>query len=511
VRDGWRLAAVVGALSVASDLGKGLADGQALSTCVLSVRLAQALDLPAADVEATFWVGLLRFVGCTATSSGMARALGDELAVGAAFATADARYMSDVLRGAGVASGGNPLRLARFLARAPHVVREHEVASCEVARLVAARLQLPAAVGDALFQVFERWDGRGNPGLAGGTALAAAVRVERVARIADLVTSAQGLPAAHRVLQAQAGSVLDPHVVGVFCANSAQLMPPPGGGGSLADLLAAEPQPHRLFGPAILHEALAVFGTVADLKSPFLAGHSGRVSDLAAAAATAAGLPPADVLALRRAGLVHDVGRVAVSSKVWDKPGRLAAGEWELVRLHPHHTGRVLDRVPELSRIAALAAAHHERPDGTGYPRGLNGAALGRSAAVLAAADTAAALGEARPHRPAVARSDRARIMREEVLANRLDGDAVESVLAALEEPRARPRHNADLLTLREREVLALVARGATNRQAGTKLGISAKTVNAHLEHVYRKLGVRSRAAAVFHGIQDGLVDPPAG
>ncbi len=143
MQGGWRLAEVIGALSVASDLGKGLADGQALRTCTLAVELAERMDLPPADIEATFWVSLLRFVGCTATATEMGTALGDERAVSAAFASADPRSIADVLSRAVRVTGRRPDRLALFLLRAPRVIRDHEVASCEVAQLVADRLALP--------------------------------------------------------------------------------------------------------------------------------------------------------------------------------------------------------------------------------------------------------------------------------------------------------------------------------------------------------------------------------
>jgi DNA-binding CsgD family transcriptional regulator len=191
---------------------------------------------------------------------------------------------------------------------------------------------------------------------------------------------------------------------------------------------------------------------------------------------------------------------------VWDRAGPLTAAEWELVRLHPHHSERILAGAPALRGIADLAVAHHERRDGSGYPRGTSGGQIGLSSSILAAADVAAALTETRPHRPALSVADRSRVLQEEVRGGRLVGDAVAAVLGVVDGKTPRLYASDDRLTPREQDVLKLVSRGATNRQVASRLGISSKTVNAHLEHIYRKLGVSCRAAAVFHAVQAGLL-----
>ncbi|MGW4248466.1 hypothetical protein ACWELQ_38965, partial [Nocardia sp. NPDC004722] len=183
----FRLAEIVAGLSLVSDLGKGLGEGQALRSCALTTRVADLVNLPAADREALYWVALLRFVGCTATASEMAAALGDELAVSAAFADADARDLRQVLRRALTVTGPRPDRLLGFLAKAPTVIEAHENASCEVARSVALQLGLPESVSAALDAVFERFDGKGNPGRVQGIRLPMAARVWQVAHTADLL------------------------------------------------------------------------------------------------------------------------------------------------------------------------------------------------------------------------------------------------------------------------------------------------------------------------------------
>ena len=136
-----------------------------------------------------------------------------------------------------------------------------------------------------------------------------------------------------------------------------------------------------------------------DMKSPYLAGHSRGVANLVSAAARAAGYPEDDVRALRRAALIHDLGRLGVSNAVWDKPGPITEAESERVRLHPYLTDRMLARVSALGRSREIAARHHERLDGSGYPRGLTAASLTPQDRLLAAADAYHAMTEPRPHR----------------------------------------------------------------------------------------------------------------
>ena len=218
---------------------------------------------------------------------------------------------------------------------------------------------------------------------------------------------------------------------------------------------------------------------------------------------------------MRRAGLIHDLGRVAISAAVWEKPGELSADEWERVRLHAYYTERVTAPSSTLRDLASIAGAHHERLDGTGYHRGLSGPMLGRLSRVLAAADAYQTMREPRPHRPAA--SERVAGHQLAVAANtgRLDPDAVAAVLSAVgqETPKmARPSG----LTAREAEVIALIARGLQTKQVGHRLGISAKTADHHLQNAYAKIGVSTRAAAALFAMQHGLTSwgevpiPPA-
>jgi HD-GYP domain-containing protein (c-di-GMP phosphodiesterase class II) len=243
-----------------------------------------------------------------------------------------------------------------------------------------------------------------------------------------------------------------------------------------------------------------------DVKAPHTAGHSRGVANLAAEAARLAGLPAPEVTVVRRAGLVHDLGRLGVSNAVWDKPGPLTDSEWERVRLHPYLTERMLANVEALAGARELAARHHERLDGSGYPRGLTAVALTPADRILAAADVYHALTESRPHRPARMPDEAAAEVRAEAKAGRLDGDAVNAVLRAAGHRAPVRRDWPAGLTAREVEVLGLLARGDSNKAIAKKLVVAPKTVSNHVEHIYAKIGVSTRAAAAIFAMQHGLV-----
>jgi HD-GYP domain-containing protein (c-di-GMP phosphodiesterase class II) len=211
---------------------------------------------------------------------------------------------------------------------------------------------------------------------------------------------------------------------------------------------------------------------------------------------------------VRRAALVHDLGRTGIPNTIWDKPGPLTASEWERVRLHPYYTERALARPEALARLGVVAAAHHERLDGSGYHRTLAAASLSPAARLLAAADAYHAMTEPRPHRPALEPAAAAAELRAEVRAGRLAGDAAEAVLgAAGHRVHVRRRSAPAGLTQREVEVLVLLARGASNKEIARALVIAEKTASSHVQHIYAKLDVSSRAAASLCAMRFGLLD----
>jgi HD-GYP domain-containing protein (c-di-GMP phosphodiesterase class II)/DNA-binding CsgD family transcriptional regulator len=268
-----------------------------------------------------------------------------------------------------------------------------------------------------------------------------------------------------------------------------------------------EPAPLNWIADERVDAAFGAFAAITGLKSPWLREHSTAVADLAEAAGWRMGLSSESVTTLRRAALAHDLGRVGVSNAIWEKAGPLGFGEWERVRLHSHYTERAFAQSPALAPIGRLAGSHHERLDGSGYHRGTRGGELDQAARILAVADCYSAMREPRPHRPALdAAAAEAELLRE-AAEGRLEPEAVGAVLnAGGHRVRELPREVPGGLTERELEVLLVLARGSSNQAIADDLGISVKTVGHHLQHVYQKAGVRSRAAATVWAFENDLV-----
>lgn len=506
-----RLAELTIALSLATDLGTGQPMEHGLRTCWLSLAASEALGLDEASRSCVYYVALLRFLGCTSDASETALLVGgDDVAFNATMAPMLAAGAGEGMRFfVRHAAEGLPAHRAGRVARAladPGMERRSLSSHCEVAARLGGRLGMGSAVCDALAHAYERWDGKGYPAGLAGEAVPVAIRVVSVARDAELWARQEGWPQAADVLARRRGRAHDPAVVDAFLADGERWLAGIGDD-PCAAVLAAEPGPVATIAAADVDRALGAVADFADLKSPFLRGHSTGLASLATDAARAAGLPESDTALLGRAALVHDVGRVGVPSGVWDRPGPLTAEQWERVRLHPYLTERVLRRCALLEPFADLAARHHERVDGSGYHRGAAGGQLGFAARLLAAADAYHAMTEERPHRPPLTASAAASQLADDVATGRFTRPEVDAVLiAAGQAPRPVNVGRPGGLTEREVDVLRLIARGRSNKQAAATLGISPKTVGNHVEHIYAKAGVTTRAGATLFAMEHGLL-----
>lgn len=481
---------VLVALAAATDLGMGQPLGHAARCCLLATGLAEALGVSGPGRSDVFHVALLRYVGCTADAAEIARFAGDEIALAVAVAPhvmGDPQQERDALALTGTAE----------------VKRASITAHCEAAALLATRLGLGDGVGTAMRHGFERWDGLGHPAGLAGPDIPLPVRIAVVARDVDLAARQGGFGAAAAIARARRGRAYDPAVVDAFCAVGDRLLARTADAAS-DELVAAAPVPVRRKRIDGLLEVLADF---ADAKLPYALGHTREVARLVAGACAELGMDAPTTTRARRAAMVHDLGRVGVSNRIWDKPGPLSAAEREQVRLHPFLSEQILSRSAALRPLASLAGAHHERCDGSGYYRAVGGAELSDAQQILAAADVYAALRQQRPHRPAPVAEAATAQLREEARCGRLAPRAVAAVLAAAGRPRpARPSVWPADLTDREVQVLRLACRGATKQAVGRALGIAPKTVNRHLESSYAKLGVSSRAAAALSMAGLGLL-----
>jgi HD-GYP domain-containing protein (c-di-GMP phosphodiesterase class II) len=499
------MAGVVAALSVVSDLARGHPSGEAMRACLLATELAGRAGLDVPQCGDVYYATLLRFVGCTATSHEIASILGgDDVAVRGRGDLVDATRPAEALRFlafvASLGEGSGRLRVIANLPRLSTAKTEGARADCEVGANVVARLRLPDAVRIAVLDSFERFDGHGAPARKAGTDIAEASRFAAVGYAAVMFDAVGGPGLAKHAVSRWSGRALDPGVVAVFRDAADELLMLSNPDELHAAVVDKEPGAGRTFADdAALDEALTAFGDAADLKSPWFIGHSRGVAILARTAAQSFG--SADSATVYRAGVLHDLGRVAVPTGVWERTGSLRRDEWELVRLHPYHTERILARSAVLAPLARVAGRHHERTDGSGYPAGTRGVDLDNSTRLLAAADVLQALGEARPHRPALDLASASRALSQLPL----DRAAIRAVLEAVgASVRKLPPLPAEL-TERELEVLRLLAAGRTERQIAATLVISQATVHTHTAHIYAKCGVATRAGLAMFAMEHGL------
>ena len=506
-----RLAELLGSLSLVTDLARHHPPEEALRAGVLATTIARDLGLDTETISQVFYTALLRYVGCTAPMHEYTAAMGAaEVDIRARGDMVDFTNPREALRflvsiGSTVPAWRKPVYWAATLARAGSVQKVGVQADCEVARRMAARFRLPNAVGESLYQCFERWDGHGLPLGISGEAISLPARLTCLAFAAVMFHEVGGRQIAVDAVRRWSGRSLDPELAEAFLHRSDALLEAIEGEDVWLDSLACEPSPQRLVRDQQLDEVCRGFADFVDLKSVYLHGHSTGVAALAEGTARAANLAEPDLTALRRAGLLHDLGRAAVPTLVWEKAGRLSTAEWEAVRLHTYHTERILSRAPALAPLAQLAGMHHERLDGSGYHRGAAASAQPKTARILAVADVYQALTADRPHRRALAPDAAARVLEAQP---GLDRDAVAALLeAAGQRSTARRRDWPAALTDREVEVLRLLARGQTMPQIAGALFISGSTVHTHVAHIYEKAGVSTRASAALFAMENDLLD----
>lgn len=508
---GVLLAEMVAALSLATDLGLGQPQEHIIRQTVIAMRVAALGGLSEDEQAAIFYISLLAWVGCIADAHEMGKWFGDDLKVRADSYLVDLTGLPMMRFMLGhVASGSSPIRrltmIGRFLAGGSREVERSMASHCETSGDLSLRLGLGHEVRDPLQQAFERWDGKGSPAQLAGCEIARVMRIVHVANDVEPLYRLGGVDAAVEMLRSRRGTEFDPELVDSFCAHATDLLSAIDELDGWESIIGDQRGLGRALDADELDNALEAFADYADVKSPYMLGHSRGVAQLAASAAATVGLPNDDVVLVRRAGLVHDVGAIGVSAGILDKRERLTATERERVRTHPYLTARTFSKPAALAAIGQLAGLHHERMDGSGYPAGLRADGLPMTARVLAAADVYHALLEPRPHRSALEPNAAQRVLNQEVTDGRLDGDAVRAVLdAAGHRVRGATAH-AGGLSGREVEVLVLFCRGRSKAQIAKELTISAKTVSSHLEHIYAKLGVRSRGAAAMFAMRHGLI-----
>ncbi len=436
-----RMSEVVAALSHALDLTEGQPEGHAGRTCLIGMRLGQMLGLGAAEQSALYYALLLKDAGCSSSAARITSMFGgaDDIALKRAGKLVDWNvgsalgYVKDHVPH----SGMKVMRARNVVATSLKFAREgKEIVSnrCDRGAQIVLRIGLPPLAAEAVRALDEHWDGHGQPLGLKGPDIPVLARIACLAQTAEVFLTTYDLAAAHEMVRDRRGRWFDPDVADAFLSIRASdpLWRPMNAADEGARVVAAEPADVLVDtdDEGLLTVAQA-FAQVIDAKSPYTFNHSVGVARFAVGIAEAMGLPPGDVRDLNLAGLLHDIGKLAISNAILDKPARLTDDEMAVMREHPAHSERILSRVAAFARIAPIAGAHHEKLDGSGYYRGILSAEMPRLARILVVADMFEAMYADRPYREGMPVEKILAIFASEA-GTKLDTDAVEALTLAI-------------------------------------------------------------------------------
>ncbi len=503
-----RLLDLLAALSYAADRGAGNPWATSMRSSVIAVRLAWLHGCDPQVVRDCQIATLLRHVGATSRAH-------EAATIADSFNDDFVRMLSqvDLARPLGTIAAtpsptGVPVRSDYKFGRnkLDRVTQERiALGHCEVANRLAQRLGAGVAVSRALAQSYERFDGTGFPQGLRGMDVSLVARIMHAAQCFEVVFRLAGIDAARKVITARSGGQLDPAIVDLIDRHAHEMVDGLDESSVQDTFLDEEPTPHATILPESLLDASTVMAHMADLKSTFTLGHSTAVADLADRCAGPMGI--ADREKLRAAALVHDIGRLGLPNAIWDKPAPFSRAERLRVEEHSWLTQQILRSSYVFEPLCDFVEVH-ERLDGSGYHRRARAAALPPGARLLAACDVYAALVADRPHRRAFTKGSAARLLAEEARLGRLDREAVRILLDAVGQPLPKLRGEwPSGLSGREVEVLAMLARGRSNKEIAAHLHLAEPTIKNHIARVYEKIGVRTRAAAALFANEHGLLD----
>ncbi|MEO7635162.1 MAG: HD domain-containing phosphohydrolase [Sphingomicrobium sp.] len=432
------LAELLGAFSYALDITEGQPAGHGVRSCFIGSRIGQQLGLGTRDRHELYYTLLLKDLGCSSNAARICelyeaddrafkqgyKTVGTSLAATLHFVFSRTAAQAPLHRRIGA--------IGNILKNGDAIAQELIVSRCTRGADIARTLRFADGVCDGIYSLDEHWDGSGRPGRVAGEAIPLFARIALLAQIADVFHRHAGRRAAEDEIQRRAGNWLDPKLTAAFArvASAPDFWSTVESPFIDARLVAlAPPEESVAVDDDYLDAIAAAFGQVIDAKSPYTSGHSARVADLAQGIGRELGVSPARQSWLRRAGLLHDIGKLGVSNAILDKPGSLNQAEWVEMRGHAGHTREILDRVGALSELADVAAAHHERLDGAGYPRGLADQQIRRETRIITVCDFYDALTADRPYRAAMDSDAALKVMAAEV-GVAIDGDCFDALRA---------------------------------------------------------------------------------
>ena len=456
---------LISALSFALDMTEGAMPGHALRSCVLGMRIGDRVGLSQSQMSDLYYSLLLKDIGCSSHAAHMDQIVRgeDEAAQAEVRALVQAEVWADIRADLSasldqaIRSKAHTGKLAslRFLWRPTRpqekpVERVSRVSNTlpmryrGVAKIhgdrgasIIAKIGLGPGTAGAVRALDEHWDGTGYPGRLRGEQIPLLARIAAVAQHLDVFASDQGPERAMVVLRERSGKWFDPEIVRIagslhrtrlLWKDSLSMLPEKEVRGAVLDL---EPRENRQLGPERIDRVCEAFSDVTDAKSPFTVDHSMGVADAALVISKTLGLSPERTVFVRRAALLHDLGKLRIPNSILHKQGKLTLEEFVIVKEHPALTRKILGRIPAFREMALVAGSHHEKLDGTGYPNQLGANQLSLEARVIAVADVYAALSEKRPYRESLDLSQVIAIMEKE-MPHKLDPEVFEALLSGL-------------------------------------------------------------------------------
>jgi HD-GYP domain-containing protein (c-di-GMP phosphodiesterase class II) len=426
-----RLAELLSALSHALDLTEGQPAGHCVRCCWIGMHIGREIGLSDAHLSELYYTLLLKDVGCSSNAARICKLyLTDDRTFKRDFKLIDGslpQALRFVLAHTGLKAG----LAERFRAivtafqSGGEVARELMETRCQRGAEIARMMRFSEAVTQGIQGLDEHWDGGGLPLHSRGPAIPMFSRIALMAQVIDVFHTSAGVDAARREVQHRSGSWFDPALVKAFeqCADEPDFWSVLGSDDLQEALYILEPpQQVRTVDEDYLDDIAAAFAKVVDSKSPYTSGHSERVTVFTDMIAERMGLSDERRRWLKRAALLHDIGKLGVSNSILDKPGKLDADEWAAMQMHAAHSETILSRIAAFHDLAPIAGAHHERLDGKGYPRGLKGDQIVLETRIITTADIFDALTADRPYRAAMPISKALGIM-SEIVGTAIDPD----------------------------------------------------------------------------------------